>query len=119
MCGPLNRKDLVCSECTCADGFGLSLTSFGYICVNCTGAWYGVPVLLLLEFAPVTVFYLVILVLQISLTSMPCFILYAQFVVVAFYVSVFNDNFLREAIYTEHGHLRLDMLIIHVLYGVL
>ena len=116
MCGPLNRKGLVCSEC--ADGFGLSLTSFGYKCVNCTGAWYGVPVLLLLEFAPVTVFYLVILALQISLTSLPCFILYAQLVVVAFYVSVFNDNSLREAIYTERGHLRLDMLIIHVLYGV-
>ena len=118
MCGPLNRKGLVCSEC--ADGFGLSVTSFGYRCVNCTNAWYGVPLFLLLEFAPVTVFYFIILAFQISLTSapMPCFILYAQLVVVAFYVSIFDDNSLREAIYTERGHLRLDMLIIHILYGV-
>ena len=42
MCGPLNRKGLVCSEC--ADGFGPSVTSFGYSykCINCTNAGYGV-----------------------------------------------------------------------------
>ena len=33
MCDPLNRKGLVCSEC--ADGFGPSVTSFGYKCVSC------------------------------------------------------------------------------------
>jgi hypothetical protein len=33
MCRPLNRKGLVCSEC--ADGFGPSVTSFGYRCVTC------------------------------------------------------------------------------------
>ena len=41
MCGPLNRNSLVCSEC--ANGFGPSVTSFGYRCVNCTGPWYGKP----------------------------------------------------------------------------
>ena len=118
MCGPLNRKGLVCSECV--DGFGPSVTSFGYRCVNCTGAWYNLPLYILLDFVPVTIFYFIILVFQISLTSapMPCFILYAQLVVVSFYLSVFNDNSLREAIYTEVGHLRLDMLVIHILYGV-
>ena len=118
MCGPLNRKGLVCSEC--ADGFGPSVTSFGYRCVNCTDAWYGVPLFLVLEFAPVTVFYLVILVFQISATSAPmqCFILYAQSVVVAFYLSIYENNSLRDAIFTERGHLRLDMQIIHVMYGV-
>ena len=37
MCGPLNRKGLVCSEC--ADGFGPSVTSFKYKCIHCTVAW--------------------------------------------------------------------------------
>ena len=117
MCGPLNRKGLVCSEC--ADGFGPSVTSFGYSCVKCSDAWYGVPVILLLELAPVTVFYFVVLAFQISLTSapMPCFILYAQLVVAAFYTSSFDNNSLRVAMYTESGHVRLDMLIVHVLYG--
>ena len=36
MCAPLNRKGLVCSEC--ADGFGPSVTSFGYKCANCTNS---------------------------------------------------------------------------------
>ena len=84
MCGPFNRKGLVCSEC--ADGFGPSVTSFGHRYVNCTDIWYGVPLFLLLEFAPITVLYLVILVLQISITSapLPCFIMYAQFIIITF-----------------------------------
>ena len=41
MCGPLNRKGLVCSEC--ADGFGFSITSLRYECVKCEDAWYRVP----------------------------------------------------------------------------
>ena len=80
----INRKDLVCSECT--DGFGPSVTSFGYRCVNCTDAWYGVPLFLFLEFVPITLLYLIILVFQISVTSapMPCFIMYAQFIAITF-----------------------------------
>ena len=59
MCGPLNRKGLVCSEC--ADGFGPTVTSFGYRCANCTDAWYGVPLFLFLEFVPITIFYIICL----------------------------------------------------------
>ena len=78
MCGPMNRKGLVCSECI--DGFGPSLTSIGYQCANCTDAWYGVPLFLFLEFAPITVFYLTILLFRINLTSAPMtsFVFYCQ-----------------------------------------
>jgi hypothetical protein len=44
MCGPLNRKGRLCSECK--DGYGLGMTSVGYQyfeCTKCAGAWYGVP----------------------------------------------------------------------------
>ena len=60
MCGPMNRKGIACSECI--DGFGPSVTSFGYICINCTDAWYRVPLFLVLLFVPITVFYLIILI---------------------------------------------------------
>ena len=118
MCGPLNRKGVVCSEC--ADGFGPSVTSFGYRCVNCTDAWYGVPLFLFLEFFPTTVLYVIILAFQISVTSapMPCFIMYAQFVVIAYYLSIFDNNSFREAIFTERGHIRIDMQVNHAFYGV-
>ena len=86
MCGPLNRKDLVCS--VCADGFGPSVTSFGYRCVNCTQSnpWYGMPLFLFITFVPITVFYFTVLVFQIKILSapMPCFTMYAQFVVLEF-----------------------------------
>ena len=119
MCGPLNRKGIVCSEC--ADGFGPSLTSFGYECVNCTDAWYGVSLLLFLEFVPITVFYVIILVFQISVTSapLPCFIMYGQWIVVALYLSAYSDNSLRQIMFTENGQLRIEMKIILTLYGVL
>ena len=118
MCGPLNRKGLVCNEC--ADGFGPSVTSFGYKCANCSDTWYGVPLFLFLEFVPITVFYLIILVFQISVTSapMPCFIMYAQWFVAAFYLSIHSNSSLREIMFTEDGDLRLDMKIIHTFYGI-
>ena len=118
MCSPLNRKGLVCSECT--DGFGPSITSFGYKCANCTDSPHGVLLYLFLEFVPITVFYLIVLVFQISVTSapMPCFIMYAQWVTVGFYISIYNDNSLRQMMFTEKGDFRLDMKILHVLYGV-
>ena len=80
-CGQVNRKGFLCSEC--ADGFGLSVTSLGYKCVDCTDAWYGVPLFLFLGFVPITVLYFIVLVFQIRITSapMPCFIMYTQVVV--------------------------------------
>ena len=69
MCTPMNRKGLVCSECI--DGFGPSVFSYGFQCTNCTDSWYEIPVYLLLEFVPITVFYLFILAFQISVTMAP------------------------------------------------
>lgn len=56
MCTPMNCKGRVCSECI--DGFGPSVFTYGFQCANCTGAWYGIPVYLLLEFAPITVYFI-------------------------------------------------------------
>ena len=116
MCGPLNRKGAVCSEC--ADGFGPSMTSFGYRCVNCSDAWYGMPLFLILKLVPITVLYLIILIFQISIISapMPCFIMYAQLLAV-----VIDSNSsvpITKAILTENWNLRLDMQIIISLYGL-
>ena len=119
MCGPLNRKGFVCSEC--ADGFGPSVTSFGYKCANCTDTWYGVPLFLVVEFVPITVFYLIILVFQICMMSapMPCFIMYAQCIVVVFSLGIYSDNELRrQIVFDKNGNLRFDMKIIYTIYGV-
>ena len=78
MCGPMNRKGVQCEECI--DGFSISMTSLGYKCSNCSGAWYGVPLYLVTELVPITAFYILILMFQIHLTSAPMtsFIYYCQ-----------------------------------------
>ena len=80
MCGPMNRKGFLCEECI--DGFSISMTSIGFKCSNCTDAWYGVPLYLVTELVPLTVFYLLILVFQIHITSAPMtsFFLYSQII---------------------------------------
>ena len=84
MCGPMNRKGRVCSECI--DGFSPSVTSMRYPCTNCTGAWYGIPLYLFLEFVPITLFYLAVLVFRISVISPPmtfC-VMYSQILAYSF-----------------------------------
>ena len=83
MCGPMNRKGLVCSECV--EGFGPSVTSFGFSCSKCTDSGYGMVVYLFLQFVPITIFYLIILIFRVGLTSSPftAFVLFSQFTVAA------------------------------------
>ena len=118
MCSPLNRKGYLCSEC--ADGFGPSVTSFGYRCANCTDTLYGVPLFLFLEFVPITVFYIICLAFQISVTSapMPCFIMYAQIIVVTFDFTTTNTLVLYKIIPRDSLDHRLDIKIILALYRV-
>ena len=118
LCGPINRRGIVCSEC--AHGFGPSISSFGYKCINCTNSWYGVSLYLFLEFVPITVLYLFILILQIRVTSAPmtCFIMYAQFTVTVLDLASYESS-LRKLMFDEKGDLRLDVKIVHTFYGVL
>ena len=103
MCGPINRKGLVCSEC--ADGYGPSFTSYGYKCANCTNSWYNVPLFVFVYLVPITVLYIIVLVFRISVMSsgpMPCFIMYAQFVVVGIDIPIL--------LYAEHSVSPLKLM---------
>ena len=60
MCGPMNRKGFLCEDCV--DGFAVSFTSMEHKCSNCSDTWYGIPLYLLIGLAPITVFYLIILI---------------------------------------------------------
>ena len=82
MCGPMNRKGFLCEECI--DNFSVSMTSIENKCSNCTDMWYGIPLYLTVELVPITAFYLLILILQIHITSPPMvsYIFYSQMVMV-------------------------------------
>ena len=85
MCGAMSRKGRVCSKC--ADGFGPAVMSVGFQiqCSQCMGAWYGIPLYLFLELCPVTIFYLILLIFLINITSSPMtsYIMYSQIIVLA------------------------------------
>ena len=115
MCGPMNRKDPLCSEYI--DGFGLSATSFLYTCSNCTyfSLTYGIPLYVLIEVIPITVLYLIF---RINLTSSPmtCFILYSHSVMNAIIIDlghpvdqfVYQPNYFRTVVIALYGMWNLD-----------
>ena len=115
MCAPLNRKGLVCSECM--EGFGISVTSFGYRCINCTDHsdhWCAIPLFFFLKFVPVTLFYVFILTFQISITSppMPCFIMIAQF------ITHLGEKYIKSLLYGDNGDPTLSFKFIRTFFGV-
>ena len=93
MCGPMNRKGLLCKDCI--DGFSPSLTSVGYKCSNCTEVRYGIPLYLLQQFIPITVFYLIILIFRIHLASAPmtCLILYSQIIGINIFLNPMTQKY--------------------------
>ena len=107
MCGPMNRQGRLCSECI--EGFGPSIISLGLVCCNCTDdVWYKVPLYLFLEFVPITVFYIVILLFRVNITSAPmvAFVFYSQIVVSAFLYSGTDVNFANStAFYFFHIYI--------------
>ena len=118
MCGPMNRKGPLCSECI--DNFGLSATSFLYTCSNCTqlSLTYGILLYVLIEIIPITVFYLIILIFRMNLTSSPmtCFILYSHLVMNAIIIDldypvdqiVYQPNYIRTVMIALYGMWNLD-----------
>ena len=115
MCRPLNRKGRICQECI--EGFGPAVTSIGYQCSNCSTSWYGIPLYLFLEFVPITVFYLVVLIFRISVTSAPMtsFVMYSQLLVFTFTVDIEAINVIRAEI---NGGIYVLLNIVIMLYGV-
>ena len=121
MCGPMNRKGRVCSECM--DGYGPAVMSVGFDiqCSNCTGTWYGVPLFLFLEFFPTTVFYFISLLFQLNITSgaITCFILYSQVVVIAYDRITAGDIYdVTDIMFTADANSKLIDKILLTVYDV-
>ena len=94
VCGPLNSKGLLCSECQ--DGFAASPLLFTE-CVNCTGSGYGWLKALAAVYIPTTVILVAVVVLSISVVSGPtnAFIFFSQ--VTTTYVDIFFVEFIMQA----------------------
>ena len=121
MCEPMNRKGRLCSECK--DGYGLAVMSTGFQmpCSKCTGAWYTIPLYLFMEFVPITVFYLIILIFKINVTSAP---MVAYIVMCQHYAFWWSFSFIGEDLRTSRrmfmlsNHLDLFMKVVFSVYDM-
>ena len=124
MCGPLNRKGYLCGECRSGYGPGPFVTSCTNVCHFCQDTWHEIILYLALEFIPITIFYLLILIFQIRLTSAPmtCFIMYSQLIVQGFYeecASQWAPSFFSKIKYGYYsGTLRMGTKSLLTVYGV-
>ena len=130
MCGPLNREDYLCNKCRHGYGPPIIFKSASCIdmCYLCKDIWIikGFLLYLAVKFIPLTLFYLLILIFQIRLTSAPmtCFIMYSQLVVLAFYEecgleSTISETVLSQIKFTDKGNtLRTGTKILLTLYGM-
>ena len=120
MCGPLNRKGYLCSDCI--DGFGPSMSIFEHPndCYRCRDNWHGVILYLIIVLVPVTLFYLIILIFQINMASapMPCFIMYSQIVSIALSDAWSNFGLSEIAFNTNTGDITPVTKLILILYGI-
>ena len=71
MCGHYNRRGLLCGRCI--DGYGPAVYSLEMKCVDCSKLSLGVAVVLfgVLEFVPITLFFIFVLVTRLNITNGP------------------------------------------------
>ena len=71
MCGPYNRKGLLCGKCI--DGYGPAVYSLSMKCANCSTISTGsaISLYLFLELIPITLFFVCVVFFRLNITSGP------------------------------------------------
>ena len=112
MCGHFNRKGQLCGDCK--KGYGPALLT-NYECGACSTKSYSWALYLLLEFLPITVFYLVIATFQVSATSGPLneFIFSAQVI-----ASTVNASNSFSTAYATQSWFEIIQKVLITFYGV-
>lgn len=116
-CSQLNRHMKHCAQCI--DGYGQSVFTMDLGCYPCSERYSGWGLYLAFEFVPITVFIVLLLVLQLSPTrpDMKAFILFAQIATLTLslnyeppYKHIFNSKapFLVKIIKAAYGFWNLD-----------
>ena len=99
MCGPYNRRGLLCGECK--DGYGPAVYSFDMTCANCSSLWsrYAISLYLFLQFIPTTLIFLSFVVIRFDITSGPLlgYVLFCQTTITA---STYHYSFIYD--YIQH-----------------
>ena len=109
MCGPYNRRGLLCGECK--DGYGTAVYSFDQMCANCSSLWskYAISLYLFLQFVPTTLIFISFVVFRFKITSGPLlgYVLFCQTTIAAItYHQFFMYNYIK-----YHMSLSLKVLL--------
>ena len=80
MCGPYNRRGLLCGECK--EGYGRAVYSVDLKCADCSSIWsgYAISLYLFLQFVPITVIFIILVIFRVNITSGPLlgYVLFCQ-----------------------------------------
>ena len=92
MCGPYNRRGLLCGECK--DGYGPAVYSFDLKCAKCSSQWsqYAIPLYLFFQFVPTTLIFICLAVFRINITSGPLlgYVLFCQTSIIWFTGNIYD-----------------------------
>ena len=108
MCGPYNRRGLLCGECK--DGYGPAAYSIDMTCANCSSAWsrYAISLYLFLQVVPTTLIFLCFVVFRFKIASGPLlgYVLFCQ-------ITVAEINFRYSFMYDYiHYHVSLSWRVL-------
>ena len=94
MCGPYNRKGLLCGECI--DGHGPAVYARDMKCAKCNRGY--IALYLVLELVPVTVFFVILVVFSLNITSGPLlgYVLFCQAFVLTIQANLDSFNYILD-----------------------
>ncbi len=117
LCEKINRTGILCGKCR--ENYGPAVNSQDFKCINCTDQemkqnwfWY-----LLTEFLPITIFFFIVVLFNISVTSGPAnaFVFFAQMVTTA--IKLDGDGLIQLSSITPNGTFTYDDLVRVIPYG--
>ena len=96
MCGPYNRRGLLCGECK--DGYGPAVYSLDLKCVSCSSLWPGfaISLYLFLQFVPTTLIFISLVVFRINIVTGPLlgYVLFCQTTVEELYFRIYFYDYI-------------------------
>ena len=115
VCGPSNRNGTLCSKCR--EGYGVDINSYNFKCIPChvkTG-WL---MYLVLEILPITLFFMLIAILNISATSAPmnAFVFFSQIASIPYFRNPYP--FFFSPIFLDNKWLQTSVLLPYAVWNL-
>ena len=121
ICSPLNRKGYMCRDCIEEYGPTMIVSMCNdNVCYKCSESWHSIVIFLALEFLPITLCYLIILMFHIRMTAPPmtCYIVYSQLIIYGLNRSCVEQLLSKVEFIEEKGRIRPVTKIFLTLYGI-